>query len=467
MAATQSQSKMPPTSGKRKRGAAFSAHEKLAHKSCVLLQRESKKVRAFLVRKAVQQLKQLRTQQEEPTTTSAAAETEQDEAKRKQKCETRALKLRNSVARIEREHAALKALDLQAVVARARLQTGLDRPVTATDEFELDHEEGEGSDDDVNDISSEQSDDEAGAEELMERGDAVPPMEPDQEAEEQAGEEVEGVQHVEDAEPLAGQQESSVGVDTPRLDSKPQQSDEKLAELLMDRILAHKQIVPLLDAIRTLVAKEEREAEKKRRANEKRALKRGHHDVLVGGTGRSAAPPNSLFLGSLSGRGGLDDDDLDMDSGGYGGGMNGADDDIAEFLGEKKKRKNRPGQMARRQKAIRQEESVKRKEDRSKGIYRPFKDAASSISKYGPSERPKKAKPKPKSAGKPRSDKQHARSDANAPAPSRQQRPAAPKAAAPVEAAHPSWLAKQKLKEKEQQGMHAFSGKKITFGDDD
>lgn len=44
--------------GKRKRVAGFSERDKFEHKSATLLQREAKKVRAFLARKAVQQLKQ-------------------------------------------------------------------------------------------------------------------------------------------------------------------------------------------------------------------------------------------------------------------------------------------------------------------------------------------------------------------------------------------------------------------------
>lgn len=237
------------------------------------------------------------------------------------------------------------------------------------------------------------------------------------------------------------------------------------------------------------IEKDEREAEKKLRKQEKKALKRDRNEVLIGG--RSSAAPTSLFLGSLSGRGGVIDDDVDMDGFGMSSSyMDGAEDDIAEFLGEKKK-KNRMGQNARRQKAIRLEEAAKRKQDREKGIFRPFgprKD--DTVSKYGPSERPKKKKPaaevqnsKGKSArGKPeRGDQRRgergapARASAGngrerergAPAPvSSSSRPAPFNAPPQVDVSHPSWIAKQKLKEKEKASITAFSGKKITFGDD-
>ncbi|RLN56547.1 hypothetical protein BBJ29_002197 [Phytophthora kernoviae] len=389
---------------KRKRGEAFSAHDKLVHKSCSLLQREAKKVRGFLIRKVVQQLKQLRSQLEEPV----------NEAKR----ETRELKLRLSIEKLEREHAALKTLDLQELVKRARLQTGLDKPIV--------QEQDEQDDEQDEEQWGQESQDEGSTEDEGEQ-DKEQDEKQDEEAVKQ-GEQHEGVvkQDEEDHEAVK--------------ETAEQKKQDELVERLMDRVFAHKQIVPLLDAIQMLVKKEEREAEKKRRAQEKRALKRG--------------------------RGGMDDDiDMGMDS--YGA-MAGADDDIAEFLGEKKKKKNRPGQMARRQKAIRREESLKRKEDRSNGIFRSYQDPSASASKYGPSERPKKAKPKAKSGSK-QGDKKPARSSSSKSAsktvlPTQQR--AAPAAAAPVEASHPSWLAKQKMKEKEKISMHAFSGKKITFGDD-
>lgn len=210
--------------------------------------------------------------------------------------------------------------------------------------------------------------------------------------------------------------------------------------------------------------------------------------MLIGG--RSSAAPTSLFLGSLSGRGGVIDDDVDMNFGMSSSYMDGAEDDIAEFLGEKKK-KNRMGQNARRQKAIRMEETAKRKQDRENGIFRPFGPRKEdTLSKYGPSERPKKKKPavevqnsKSKSArgGKPGRDGKPERGgerdqrrgergaprerERGAPAPV-SSRPTPFKAPPTVDVSHPSWIAKQKLKEKEKASITAFSGKKITFGDD-
>lgn len=411
--------------GKRKRGDAFSAHEKLVHKSCSLLQREAKKVRTFLVRKAVQQLKQLRQQLEEP---------EADEAKRQK----REQKLRQSIERFEREHAAIKSLDLQKLVARARVQTGLDKPqLEATEQNE--HEETQDWDEEGSDTEDEQEKEQQQLEIVDEKETEAVTEEKEEKKEEEQKTEQDAKQ-----------------------DAAATKQDDELENKLMDRVLTHKQIVPLLDAIKKLVEKEEKDAEKKLRAQEKRALKRGRHESLVGNTGRSGVVPTSLFLGSLSGRGGTDD--LDMGTDEYGT-MAGADDDIAEFLGEKKKKKNRSGQMARRMKAIRKEEALKRKEDRANGVFVPYNDNSASVGKYGRSERPKKAKPKAK-PGKQQGDKKaprggNSRTSSKDEAPQKQR--AAPAPAAPVEVAHPSWLAKQKQKEKEKVSLTAFSGKKITF----
>lgn len=220
-----------------------------------------------------------------------------------------------------------------------------------------------------------------------------------------------------------------------------------------------------------------REEQKKIRKKEKLALKKMRNEVLVGG--RSAAAPTSLFLGSLSGRGDpLDDMDGGHTMAGNSYSMAGADDDIAEFLGEKKK-KNRAGQMARRQKAIRQEEKLQREKDRENGIFRPFKPQKdNALSKYGPSERPKKSKKdaaevqkkKKVISGKPdRSDKRRDAKPAAAATGAADKRRAPAAAAGPVratmEAAHPSWIAKQALKAKQAVSIGGFSGKKITFDD--
>jgi hypothetical protein len=243
------------------------------------------------------------------------------------------------------------------------------------------------------------------------------------------------------------------------------------------------------------VAKREKEQAKKRRQKEKSALKRARASMIGG---RSAAAPTSMFFGSLSGAGPDDDDDAGVDDDEMGlrlGGasMAGADDDIAEFLGETKKKKNRAGQMARRQKAIRMEEA-RRNEQNGGGFHKRHDTPVSG--KYGPSERPKKqvkrdrgeAKPKARvpdraaswqdrqtmnapRSGKPSGETPTTKPERRGGRPddSARGKPTAPKApqrkpeAAP---SHPSWLAKQALKEKMKVDITAFSGKKITFGDD-
>ncbi|CAI5735631.1 unnamed protein product [Hyaloperonospora brassicae] len=399
---------------KRTRSAAFSAHDKLVHKSCVLLRREAKKVRAFMVRKLVQQLKQVRQQLDTRLPDAAQQQTHE-------------LKLRASVHKFEREHAVLKALDLEKLVEKAKLQTGLDTPLEVLHGHEAVDREW---DEEQSDSGGEERSSEVAAEDTN-----------DKEETELIGDELRGAEQCQ-----AGKE----------------RGDAALEEKLMDRVLAHKQIVVVLDAIRRLVKEEEKEAERKRRAQEKRALKRGRHESLVGNTGRSGVVPTSLFLGSLSGRGEVDDGKLEMDADGYGA-IGRADDDIAEFLGEKKKRKNRPGQVARRTKAIRKEEALKRKEERAQGIFVPYKDTTVSASGYGLSERPKKAKmkAKPGKRDKPQSLGGKTRTSAKEVAPQKEH-VIAP-ASAPMNAAHPSWLAKQKQKEKEKVSLTAFSGKKITF----
>uniref|UniRef100_M4BX03 Bud22 domain-containing protein n=1 Tax=Hyaloperonospora arabidopsidis (strain Emoy2) TaxID=559515 RepID=M4BX03_HYAAE len=396
--------------GKRKRSDTFSPHEKLVHKSCLLLHREAKKVRTFMVRKVVQQLKQLGQQLETPVPDAVKQQAHEQ-------------KLRSSVQKLEREHAALKTLDLNKLVDNARRQTGLEKP-QSTLEGLYEHETG---------------------------------LEGDEES---SGSEARGSRAEEDGSQKGTKAIEGNPVGAERRGTGEKKQDTALEEKLMDRVLAHKQIVVVLDAIRQLVKEEEKEMERKHRAQDKRALKRGHQESLVGTTGRSGVAPTSLFLGSLSGRRGVDDK-LGMATDGYGM-IYGADDDIAEFLGEKKKRKNRPGQVARRMKAIRKEEALKRKEDRAQGVFVPYRDTTGSSSNYGPSERPKKAKLKAKSSKRdqPQSVGDKSRAPSKVVAPQTRHVAAAP---ATVDIAHPSWLAKQKQKEKEKVSLTAFSGKKITF----
>ncbi|KAI9918775.1 hypothetical protein PsorP6_011268 [Peronosclerospora sorghi] len=365
---------IPEMTGKRKRSEAFSAHEKLVHKSCALLQREAKKVRTFLVRKLVQQLKTLRQQLNEPVP---------DATKQQQ----RELKVRESIHKLEREQTVLKALDLRKLVDRASEWTGLVKLRTKDEEQDV----------------------------AVKAGKQAP-----------VGETKRGDKD---------EREHEAKTSTTMKPLKTEE-DRELVEKLMDRVLSHKQLMPVLEAIKKLVENEEKDMERKRRAQEKRALKRGRREALVANTGRSGVAPTSLFLGSLSGGG-------EREDGWDDGTMADADDDIAEFLGEKKK--NRPGQMARRMKAIRKEEAMKRREDRVKGIRVPFHDHSNHAGKFGRSERPrKKTKEKVKPSKKERRETRDGHAHTVSKGPCAVQPPAPA-----VKSAHPSWLAKQMQKEKE------------------
>ncbi|TYZ61247.1 hypothetical protein PybrP1_001088 [[Pythium] brassicae (nom. inval.)] len=481
---------MAVTGSKRKRQAAAAVRselDKFAHKSGVLLQREAKKVRAFLVRKGVQQLKQTRAQLEQRR--------KDDASSAPAAAVNGVTKLTATVQRLEREHAALKALDLRVVVARVVAVTGLEKRQQERQQQQQQHgvrsdEDGSDSDDEGDgwrggeggggDVSD--GDDGFDSEEYenARRGGAQQGNGDDSESDEDADSADEEQQEMSAPQKTGGkssqtQPKTNVGEEEEETaGSKKPSVDERLQNIFIDRILAHKQMKPLVDAIAKWLENEEREHEKKLRRQEKKALKRGSKEVLIGG--RSAAAPSSLFLGSLSGRGGADalgDDEFGMPS----SHMAGAEDDIAEFLGEKKK-KNRSGQNARRQKAMRLEEAARRKQERENGIFRPYAGARrdDTVSKYGPSERPKKKKPAPegKGGGKRsgaggRADKKDALRKRGESSGGRERERGAPavrvasSSAVAVEVAHPSWIAKQALKEKEKASLGAFSGKKITF----
>ncbi|KAF1319093.1 hypothetical protein FI667_g13299, partial [Globisporangium splendens] len=500
--------------GKRKRQE-FSEQDKFFHKSAVLLQREAKKVRAFEVRKLVQQLKQTRAQlaaseklQQEPQENAddAAKKKHEDKLAKKTKQQQ---KMQMTVTRLEKELEVLKALDLKAVVARAMDKTGLEekkqqeqlkkrmeqekqqQQAKLSDEDEdddmrqrrllADESDDDGSDGDDDGFNSEDYDMNANGGGMQQDDGSETETDSDGNEEDEDMEE-DTADAVKTEVVPASAADASAANDTveekkdavEKKQKAENKADDSIQNVLIDRILVHKQLHPLLDAIEKVIEKQKREEEKKIRKQEKKALKRDRNEVLIGG--RSAAAPSSLFLGSLSGRGGVidDDDDAMMTMGNAR--MDGADDDIAEFLGETKKKKNRMGQNARRQKAIRMEEAAKRKADRENGIFRPFvprNDDKSKVSKYGPSERPKKSK-KQAAEAQAKNKKQGApaksadrRSERGAPAAKPHGRPvAAGRPPAPVEPSHPSWIAKQALKEKEKASLSAFSGKKITFGDD-
>lgn len=190
----------------------------------------------------------------------------------------------------------------------------------------------------------------------------------------------------------------------------------------------------------------------------KKIFNSGGRETLIGG--RSTSVPTSLFVGSLNSNtvNGIEDE------------TNAAEQEIAEFLGESgtKKKKNRPGQMARRQKAMRQEEAKQRQES---GGYRKRDNVV--MGKYGPSERPKKKlKTNEDQRSRPTGPRRDERSQLPAwmtrggkqPVPVDQPPKSTRGIRKPEEApSHPSWIAKQALKEKEKTNIHAFAGKKITF----
>ncbi|RHZ23511.1 hypothetical protein DYB37_002947 [Aphanomyces astaci] len=146
-------------------------------------------------------------------------------------------------------------------------------------------------------------------------------------------------------------------------------------------------------------------------------------------------------------------------------------DDIADFLGENHK-KNRPGQRARKQKALMEEQ-------RKSGKAPPPSSTvpARGASKYGPSSRgtadstrpprpgTKTRPPRPTTTqGPDRSRRAHA-SDTGPSAPPPRLAPSSRRETVEDKTHHPSWAAKQAQKDKEKVDIHAFSGKKVVFVD--
>ncbi|RQM26871.1 hypothetical protein B5M09_003037 [Aphanomyces astaci] len=146
-------------------------------------------------------------------------------------------------------------------------------------------------------------------------------------------------------------------------------------------------------------------------------------------------------------------------------------DDIADFLGENHK-KNRPGQRARKQKALMEEQ-------RKSGKAPPPSSTvpARGASKYGPSSRgtadstrpprpgTKARPPRPTTTqGPDRSRRPHA-SDTGPSAPPPRLAPSSRRETVEDKTHHPSWAAKQAQKDKEKVDIHAFSGKKVVFDD--
>nr|CCA19696.1 conserved hypothetical protein [Albugo laibachii Nc14] len=222
----------------------------------------------------------------------------------------------------------------------------------------------------------------------------------------------------------------------------PESTKEKQ---LKDKLLSHRRLQPLLESMEQIVRTERRKQEKR----DIRSMRsRQKKEVLVGG--RSNSAPESLFLTSLSGRTQFQDDNGD-------GGIV-LDDELAEILGESRKKKNRPGQIARRQQAIRREHEMLTGQRRRQ-----------STAKYGPSRRtpasipPKHTTPKP--AQKAASTSSRYPSVPNETVAKTTQRAA--HITTPVEVEHPSWKAKRMLKDKERLLIATPKGKKIRFCDDE
>lgn len=312
--------------GKRKRQQSHSEQDKFAHKSGVLLQREAKKVRVFLVRKVVQQLKQSRGQLEaaqrehgeltkKPSATDGAdaddVNTKHNEALVKKDKQVK--KLQTTVTKLEKELEVFKALDLKAVAARAMAKTGLERKqqeeqqkklqqqqleqqkqqsryggVADSDSDESDDVDGrerhladESGDDDDDGFDSEEyensrrangtggddsgSESESESDGEQEDGDAegAPDLveaEPMKQSEKSTDVQKEGPAEKPSAEAIGkdvgGEKQEIKSAEETKAtehETKTQQqnknTDLQMQNVLIDRILAHKQMKPLLDAI--------------------------------------------------------------------------------------------------------------------------------------------------------------------------------------------------------------------------
>lgn len=306
---------------KRKRQQSHSEQDKFAHKSGVLLQREAKKVRVFLVRKVVQQLKQSRGQLEaaqreydeltkKPSAVDGAdaddADAKHNEALAKKDKQVK--KLQTTVTKLEKELEVFKALDLKAVVARAMAKTGLERKQQEEQQKKLQQQQleqqkqqsryggaADSDDDESDDIdgrgrhladeSGDDDDDGFDSEEYENSrrvngtggDDSGSESESESDGEQEDGD-AEGVPDLVEAEPME-QSEKSIDVqkegsaEATGEDAGGEKQEIKLAEetkateheaktqqqnknadlqmqnALIDRILAHKQMKPLLDAI--------------------------------------------------------------------------------------------------------------------------------------------------------------------------------------------------------------------------
>ncbi|GLD98234.1 hypothetical protein PINS_up006931 [Pythium insidiosum] len=269
---------MVAATGKRRRAAAFSEHERYVHKSSVLLQREGKKIRAFLVRKALQQLKQLReqlqTKQQQQQTTTAAAAAEGDDAdeRKAKRAAGKLKKMQHQVERLETELALLKTLELQAVVSRAFEQTGL----SASGADEEDDDDEDSDDDEEQDgygnhdmyrgaasAAADHGDDDGFDSEEYENRVLRGGKESDDDSDSDSDSGDDAASPRENTTESTDAPENSVDTTQPSAPAPATDSDARdsaaptsavadaaIVSQLVDRVLAHKQMQPFLDAIR-------------------------------------------------------------------------------------------------------------------------------------------------------------------------------------------------------------------------
>ncbi|ETV80527.1 hypothetical protein H257_06789 [Aphanomyces astaci] len=252
----------------------------------------------------------------------------------------------------------------------------------------------------------------------------------------------------------------SLGLDPPetkkaKASSNAAAGDNFELKALEASLLKHKRLLPLLDTWKAKAAERANKLFREENVILKQARENSKQQSIPSGR-RSASTSESMFVGSLSGLG---------DASGF------EKDDIADFLGENHK-KNRPGQRARKQKALMEEQ-------RKSGKAPPPSSTvpARGASKYGPSSRgtadstrpprpgTKARPPRPTTTqGPDRSRRPHA-SDTGPSAPPPRLAPSSRRETVEDKTHHPSWAAKQAQKDKEKVDIHAFSGKKVVFDD--
>ncbi|KAG9412967.1 hypothetical protein AC1031_015986 [Aphanomyces cochlioides] len=242
----------------------------------------------------------------------------------------------------------------------------------------------------------------------------------------------------------------SLGLDPPEKKAKKETVSSDEVKALEASLLKHKRLAPLLDTWKVKATERANKLFQEENAVLKQSLE---GKPIAPSTRRAASAPESMFVGSLSGGQAEVRYNFSILP------LIAFQDDIADFLGENKK-KNRPGQRARKQRALMEEQR------KSGKLPAPTRD---SNSKYGPSSRDKE---RPAAAQRPPrpgslSNKMGKKKPMAAPAPRPAKATPAPPQRATItaqdKAHHPSWAAKQAQKEKEK--IPAFAGKKVVFDD--